>query len=179
MSTSSFWPTRFGLHSFMIMLLASLIACDSDLSAGDAKISDDPLSGIVAGIRPVQTTLTSDQPMQVLFFLENRTEQSIEVLPWNTPLERFISADLFAVTRSDDERLPYVGRVVKRAAPTATDYLAIAAGEKREHVVTVSQAYDAREAGEYRIRLKPLSLQTPSGLLDSAIVDNTVVIVRQ
>ena len=178
MIKASRWPVRYKLQVFVLTLAASLLACDSDISADDAKISDDPVSEIVAGIRPVETTLTSDQSMQVLFFLENRTGQSIEVLPWNTPLERFISADIFAVTRSE-ERLPYAGRVVKRAAPSATDYLTIAAGEKREHVVTVSQAYDVREAGEYRIRLEALNLQNPKGYIDSRIIDNTVVIVRQ
>ena len=46
-----------------------------------------------------------------LFFLDNRSRQGIEVLPWNTPLQRFRSTHPFAVTRSDG-RLAYVGRVV-------------------------------------------------------------------
>ena len=50
--------------------------------------------------------------------------------------------------------LPYVGRIVKRAAPVASDYIHIAAGEKKTVTVNLSYAYELDAVGSYQVQLK-------------------------
>lgn len=134
---------------------------------------------LVAGILPVESKpgegkLDVRQMDEIIFYLQNNTEKSVQVLPWNTPLEKFLSADLFSVT-VDGEQLSYVGRAVKRAAPEADDYISLAAGERRESLVVLSQGYDLSRTGEYRIALESLSLLDTVGELNVVIVDTTVI----
>ncbi len=159
-----------------------LFACE----AVTETIQDDPAAALnkelvgklSAGIRPVENLLIEGQSLEVSFYLNNGTDAAVEVLPWATPLEVNISADLFVVMK-DDEILPYVGRVVKRAAPTAEDYITLESGEKLETILNLSQAYDVRAAGNYQVVLESLYLQDSKGSLEAVIVDNTVVVTRQ
>lgn len=158
-----------------------LLACEADT---ETMMNDDTqaaksqaIGSVTAGIRPVENELIAGQAAEIVFYLNNGTDAAIEVLPWATPLEKDISADLFAVTK-DSERLPYVGRMVKRAAPTADDYIILEAGEKRETVLNLSRAYDLREAGSYRIELESLALQDQKGLVDVVVVDGVVLVSR-
>jgi hypothetical protein len=49
-------------------------------------------------------------------------------------------------------RVPYTGKLVKRAAPTDADYRELNAGEVVRTTVNVSRAYDIAAPGGYRIR---------------------------
>lgn len=154
--------------------LMVLLACDAvpnDTVAG--TVENTSQDRLIAGI------LASDveQMDELLFYLQNNTAQSVQVLPWNTPLEKFLSADLFNVSIGG-ERLPYTGRVVKRQAPEAGDFINLEAGERLEAVVVLSQGYDLSRSGKYRIMLESLSLQKPGAALDVAIVDDTVIFTR-
>ena len=72
------------------------------------------------------------------------------VLKWKTPLAG-INGDFFAVER-DGERVPYTGRLVKRAAPRASDYVRIPAGESLSVTFDLSAVYDMRRPGNYTVR---------------------------
>ena len=138
----------------------------------------DDVTGMRAGIRPVENIVSGDQPVQIVFYLSNDTDETVRVLPWGTPLERTLTADVFVVTFNED-RLPYVGLMVKRAAPSADDYLALQAGEKVEMVVNLSSGYDMRGIGDYQIELELLYLQSADGELKAVIVEDTVSVSRQ
>lgn len=112
-------------------------------------------AGVVVSLAAVEAVVAADDSVELLFSIENFTAENFRVLPWRTPLEAVLSADIFDVTFAD-EVLPYRGRVVKRAAPGEADYLDIAAGEKKEVTVNLSQAYDTRTAGTYQVQLKTI-----------------------
>ena len=117
--------------------------------------------------------------MEVLFYLKNGTDAAIEILPWGTPMEQTLSADLFVVTK-DGEAIPYGGRVVKRPPPGPDDFLTVAAGEKRESVVNLSQGYDGKTAGEYTVVLKASTfLGQADNYIEPVVVEDTVTISRQ
>ncbi len=173
---------------YTLKCLAASLACGL-LFACEAvteTIQNDPAASenkelvgkLSAGIRPVENRLIEGQSLEVSFYLNNGTDAAIEVLPWATPLEVNISADLFAVMK-DDEALPYVGRVVKRKAATAEDYITLESGEQLETTLNLSQAYDVSAAGDYRIVLESLYLQNSKEALEVIIVDNTVAVTRQ
>lgn len=112
-------------------------------------------AGVVISLAAVEPVVAADDSVEILFSIENFTEENFRVLPWGTPLEAVLSADIFDVVYAD-EALPYRGRVVKRAPPGEADYLDIAAGDKKEVTVNLSQAYDTRTAGSYQVQLKTI-----------------------
>ena len=90
--------------------------------------------------------------MEVLFKLTNRSAQPVWVLKWQTPLEGILGT-VFQVTR-DGQEVEYQGPMVKRRAPSASSYEAIAPGATVENRVEVTQAYDFKKPGTYRITFR-------------------------
>jgi peptidyl-Lys metalloendopeptidase len=66
-----------------------------------------------------------------------------------TPFEG-ISAPLFDITR-DGDRVPYLGALVKRPAPTAADYYLLKPGASHTVKVELSALYDMSVTGDYAI----------------------------
>ena len=75
----------------------------------------------------VRTDRAAVRGVVVTFSLENRSATDLWVLKWYTPLEG-IKGKIFTV-QCDGVTLPYEGRMVKRAAPGADDYLLIRSGD--------------------------------------------------
>ncbi|NJL28195.1 MAG: peptidase M35 [Thermoanaerobaculia bacterium] len=69
---------------------------------------------------------------------------------WQTPFEG-VDDDLFTVTRNG-EPVTYLGRHVKRPAPTVADYVVLKPGESRSAEVELSALYDLRYTGEYSVQ---------------------------
>lgn len=86
------------------------------------------------------------------FALTNDSDKSVNVLKWRTPLEGF-NSDMFEV-EIEGKRVTYTGRLVKRGAPRAGDYVSIAPGESVEAVVDIGTAYAIYQAGDYGVRFK-------------------------
>ncbi len=100
----------------------------------------------------VAPQVAAGEPVEVLFRLTNRTERPLYVLDWHTPLEG-LRSNLFTVTR-DGAEVPYEGPMMKRGAPSADDYVAIAPGASVEARVDVSLAYDFKPPGRYRLTFR-------------------------
>ncbi len=90
------------------------------------------------------------QPVPIRFILENRSNGPLFVLSWYTPLEG-IKGEIFQVTR-DGNPLPYLGRLVKRGAPRAQDYLRIEPHGSRSATVDLATVYDLGRPGDYQVR---------------------------
>lgn len=174
----------------LLGFIINLLACDGvrdNTSPVDSEAAKTEFTDLMsAGIRPVETRSQAGMPLEVLFFLSNDTDSAIKILPWGTPLEQPMTADLFIVTRAKDV-VPYGGIVVKRRPPEPDDYMTFAAGEKREMIVDISEAYDVSAAGEYKIALRSLFLQGKveqsenfiEQFVTPGMVDETVKITRQ
>ncbi len=176
------------IHQIMLISMGLLMLSACDVVPNEVSAKQTSPSQLVAGILPVDVAINTStteaetttaaakgtqRTNEILFYLENNTSRPISVLPWNTPMEKFLSADLFSVT-FEGKQLPYTGRVVKRAAPEAKDYINLAAGERLESLVMLSQGYDISQPGEYKVVLESLSLQDSSGVLDVVIADTTL-----
>jgi peptidyl-Lys metalloendopeptidase len=94
--------------------------------------------------------LTTADGVNVRFTLANQGSSDLFVLKWKTPLAG-IEGDLFTVER-DGERVAYTGRLVKRAAPKASAYIRIPAGESLSVTFDLSAVYDMRQPGNYTAR---------------------------
>ncbi|HEV7671368.1 MAG TPA: M35 family metallo-endopeptidase [Thermoanaerobaculia bacterium] len=103
-----------------------------------------------------RTALTTADGVDVRFSLANRGADDLLVLKWKTPLAGF-DGDLFVVER-DGERVPYTGRLAKRAAPRASDYVRIPAGESASVTFDLSAVYDMRKPGSYTVRYEAAAI---------------------
>lgn len=103
-----------------------------------------------------KTALTTADGVFVTFTLENAGTDEILVLKWRTPLAGFEN-NLFVVER-DGVRVPYTGRLVKRAAPRPSDYARIPAGESVSATFDLSSVYDMRKPGNYTVRYEAFAI---------------------
>lgn len=135
-----------------------------------AVIATVVIAGPAAAAGPVATSLSveqwsfeADESIAVTFTLTNTTADTLYVLRWQTPVDG-IEANLLQVER-DGQPVTYTGRLVKRPAPAAEDYLAIAAGDSFSVVFDPSSAYDMSVRGRYSVSYRAVmhDLRTRSG----------------
>lgn len=81
--------------------------------------------------------------------LSNPNPAPLRVLSWLVPGPE-LTAPLFEVT-VDGVPAPYLGMLVKRAAPTAADYLTLAGGQRIGVDVDLSRYYSFSRSGNYQI----------------------------
>jgi peptidyl-Lys metalloendopeptidase len=140
-------------------------------------------SELVAHVTVEKAALTMADGANVRFTLTNQGADDLLVLKWKTPLAGF-EGNLFVVER-DGERVAYTGRMVKRAAPRAADYLRLPAGESASVTFDLSSVYDMRQPGYYTVRYEASGIdvvredfrrgQTVLGTLDALESDTAAM----
>ncbi len=80
----------------------------------------------------------------------NYSTEDVKLLKWNTPLEETLSANVFNVT-IDGKNVQYMGRMVKRGAPTESDYLLFQAGEVKNITLKLPKYYEMNKEGSYTV----------------------------
>jgi peptidyl-Lys metalloendopeptidase len=152
--------------------------CDIELGNNPTKriklksnlISNNCMSGSSSNIT-VNLKLNSRQykakDKQILTFtLSNNSNESVSLLKWHTPLEGILN-DMFWVKR-EEEATVYLGKMVKRAAPKADDYLTLEPKESISTDFDVSEVYDISKSGNYTVefdsRLLDLGTEEPMAL---------------
>jgi hypothetical protein len=108
-------------------------------------------SGLIASIE-ASASLTSGEAVPVKFTLTNTLSEGLYVLKWFTPLEG-LAGDIFRVQR-DGLHLPYHGILVKRAPPTAEDYVWLDAGGSISAEVDLAEGYDFSQPGQYTVQFR-------------------------
>ena len=114
--------------------------------------TDPPLpgeAGLIASIEAPES-LASGEAVPVKFTLTNTLSEGLYVLRWFTPLEG-LAGDIFRVRR-DGLHLPYHGILVKRAPPTAEDYVWLDAGGSISAEVDLAEGYDFSQPGQYTVQ---------------------------
>lgn len=104
-----------------------------------------------ATVRLASEKLSYDatEPVVVRVTITNSSDHPIRILRWYTPRDG-VERSLFTVRR-DGDPLSYRGRMVKRAAPTSTDYVPLLPGETLATDVALSPLYDLTTPGRYEI----------------------------
>jgi heat shock protein HslJ len=108
-------------------------------------------SGLVASLEAPESP-TSGTVVHVRFTLTNTLSEGLFVLEWFTPLEG-LAGDIFRVEREGVE-LTYRGKMVKRAPPTAEDYVWLDAGGSISAEVDLAEGYDVSQAGQYAVQFR-------------------------
>jgi peptidyl-Lys metalloendopeptidase len=97
-------------------------------------------------------TLSTGEVVEASFTLTNSSSEGVHVLNWFTPLEG-MAGDIFEVER-DGAPVPYRGKLVKRAAPTADDYVWLEAGGSVSAQIDLAEGYDFSQAGQYTVQFR-------------------------
>jgi peptidyl-Lys metalloendopeptidase len=83
--------------------------------------------------------------------INNRSGADISMLKWYLPdADGQVEEHVFSLTHNG-EQVDYLGRHVKRHAPTSNDYVTIAAGESITFSSELSSTYDVSKAGQYQV----------------------------
>lgn len=127
---------------FKLSAAAVAVAAMSSSHAGGNECLDVRLSS-------AQPIVNGDVDVHVDVAVTNVCRSAVQVLRWQLPSDT-MSGALFRVTR-DDRPVRYTGAVIKRAAPTAKDYVEIAAGATLNYKVELTGHYDFSKNGRYAI----------------------------
>lgn len=127
---------------FKLTAAAFAVAATSASHAAGAGCLDVRLSSA----NPV---VNGDVDVHVDVAVTNVCRSAVHVLRWQLPSDA-MSGSLFTVTR-DDKPVRYTGAIIKRAAPTAKDYVEIAAGATLNYKVELTGHYDFSKNGRYAI----------------------------
>lgn len=130
---------------FKLTATALALAATSGAQAAGSECLDVRLSSA----NPV---VHGDVDVHVDVTVTNVCRSAVQVLRWQLPSDS-MSGSLFNVTR-DDRPVRYTGAVIKRAAPTARDYVEIAAGATLNYRVELTGHYDFSKNGRYAIELQ-------------------------
>ena len=131
---------------------------------------------LVAGIEVADHTGASSD---ITFHVLNASDAAVDMLIWNTPLERELSADVFTVT-FNGMPMDYLGRMVKRSTPSEKDYLKIPAHKRVEALVDLAVYYEMSEPGEYEVSFTPSIVNGQNCLNEETPVqlDTTTLTIR-
>lgn len=101
---------------------------------------------------------TAPGSFRLRFEVTNDGAETLNVLTWFTPLEGLWS-DCIDVRHESGKRLRYDGKLAKRAAPGANDYLTLKPGETKSVDFDLHEAYDvSARPGAYRVKPAPPTL---------------------
>ena len=113
--------------------------------------------GVRVTVTPERASLGKSDEVAVVVTMTNDSGATAYLPKWQTPFGA-VEAPLFEVTR-DGQPVPYLGRMVKRAAPGPDDYIALAPGASRSVRVELSALYRMDVTGAYSIRYRDGMLQ--------------------
>ena len=121
---------------------ASLLAATPALHAAAQKDVDVRLS--IAS--PV---VQGDVDVVIKVTITNTTRHPVMLLSWQLPSDE-LDGPLFKITR-DGQRVGYLGPIVKRGAPQASDRIKLDPGASLSYDVELTGAYDLSASGRYAI----------------------------
>ena len=112
---------------------------------------------IVVDVTPARQNRTASDDVTVVVTIRNTGTATRYVPAWQTPFAG-VQAPLFDVTR-DGLPAGYLGILIKRAAPTRADFIALPPGSARSGRVELSALYRMDITGAYSVRYRAGRLQ--------------------
>lgn len=144
-------------------LLLAALATPLAHAAGDIAVT----------VTPDNPTLGKRDNVMVTVTLANTGSAPVRLPKWRTPFAP-VEHPLFEITR-DGVPVRYLGREVKRAAPTAADFVALGPGERRSARLELSSLYEMSTTGAYAVRYREAAL-LPGGAGPSTLRSNSAAI---
>ncbi|WNG62783.1 peptidase M35 [Archangium gephyra] len=146
-----------------------------ELETASEQVSAQATGEVAVSLSVSKATLSAREDVSVTVTLTNVSSHPVQLLKFYIPDGR-LKEGLFEVTRNG-EPVEYIGPHIKRAAPTAQDYITLAPGESISGLAPVSGMYDLSESGAYTVSYAAPSLDqhhaviTKAAQLDSNLVN--------
>ena len=118
-----------------------------------AHASSNLPAGIEVSASLSKNSYVLDDALMVSVTYRNVSDQTVELLKWNTALNGGLTEDLFSVEFLGEE-IPYVGVHAKRLAPTKSDYVQLLAGQSVSGAINLLGSYPINFKGEYKIAIR-------------------------
>ncbi|WPB82582.1 M35 family metallo-endopeptidase [Archangium violaceum] len=151
-----------------IVGVSMLGACGApeDLETASEQVSAQATGEVAVSLSVSKATLSAREDVSVTVTLTNVSSHPVQLLKFYIPDGR-LKEGLFEVTRNG-EPVEYIGPHIKRAAPTAQDYITLAPGESISGLAPVSGMYDLSESGAYTVSYAAPSLDQHSAVITKA-----------
>jgi peptidyl-Lys metalloendopeptidase len=124
-------------------LLAALLVCASFFSYAGSN-------NLTVSLSVADRATAKDGELLVDVVFTNKGDMPIAMLKWYLP-DGELEGDLFALAR-DGQPVNYVGKIVKRPAPTLQDLVALAPGESITRTIDIAAHYDLTQSGVYEMQ---------------------------
>ncbi len=133
----------------MRIKLLVLFVCASFLLAPTAWA--EVTSPIAVEIELLEVNENDQVSVSLKFTLKNDSKEPVDVLKWGTPFEGEFTRDTFNIVH-DSERVPYIGKLVKRLPPQAEDFIQIPAKSELSEIVFLEDGYKIYAPGFYTVQ---------------------------
>ena len=122
-----------------------------------------------ADVDSLELSLATVDADHVAVTLRNNADTPVTFLRWGSPFDAALTRDLFNISVvGDTDRAGFSGRLIKRIAPVAEDFITLAAGDFVEAIVPVVRYYHLPTFGEYTVGLNwPLQYLDDNGALST------------
>ncbi|MBK7319957.1 M35 family metallo-endopeptidase [Candidatus Villigracilis affinis] len=150
-----------GKNLFRFMMFAVILVAFGMLGASGAHAQELPsigsLNGMAVSISVDNSSFRSGDDVVVHVNIKNPTDSQARILKWLTPTAG-VEQSLFKVSL-DGKDVAYLGKLVKRAAPTESDYITLQPGESLSGDVNLSDYYDLSSSGNYDVNYSVVSAE--------------------
>ena len=134
------------------VILILVVLSSGDLMARSVDMQSLP-EGIEVTLSVPKTQVRWSDSVELRVGFRNVSQQAITFLKWATPFDGAVQFDMLEVAL-EGKRLPYVGRIIRRAPPNDNDYITLNSGQSIEVIVDIEQAYGVYAPGKYQIRYR-------------------------
>ena len=144
------------MKSFVRILIVFVVVFVAMFAAARLTAASAPIPPSVSvSLNVNQPAVRADEGVIVHVTIVNTGETPVRLLKWHTPVDG-VQGPLFTITR-DGVAASYVGRLYKRPAPTAADYIMLQPGESLVRDVDLAEFYDLSVTGDYTVRYETAS----------------------
>lgn len=136
--------TNFTLTNLTALgLFAILVACSggNTMATSDKATSDKTRTDISIELDPQQLERGH---VVITATLKNTSTDPLTFLPWGTPFESKVTApflEIYSEAPNEEGNVPYIGMMLKRAAPVADDYINLGPGRSIKNRLDVTESY--------------------------------------
>ncbi len=143
-------------------LLLNTFSCSSLLKNPSPQIK------LITKLSSNKSTFKLDEPIEIIMKIQNIGKKKYTFLPWGTPIENILTRDCLKIMYGNNS-IDYSGIMVKRKAPTKSDYITLSTGEIANGKINILEGYKLDKKGEYTIQFKET--------FDGIPFSNTITIV--
>jgi len=154
----------------LLVLILITLSCKTN-----KPMTDKTVHKITTHLEMSKNTFQVGDTIPIKFSVQNNTNTTFEFCPWQTPLEKELTANCFEIIYKGDT-LPYKGRMTKRIPPTKKDNLLLSPQETSTQTININKAYSIDKPGTYTIRFlgRPINKLPDSKSITFSIHKKTI-----